>query len=272
MGFDNPLLFGQNEHMPESGSPKSSLFERFVPVLLLLTVVLAFVVGVLWQKVNSLEKGGTTTTTTAGVPVAPTVTIDQIKDLFNKNVIKIGDENRKLLVVEVADPSCPWCHVAAGKNKELYSQMGVDAGYVAPVPELKKLVDSGDASFVYLYFNGHGNGEMGAKAMYCANEKGKFWEAHDLLMSSAGYTLLNDVVKNDKAQSGKLSDFLKGVTDATALKSCLDSGKYDSALVENSALGGELGVTGTPSFFLNTTNFPGAVPFSQMQSAIDSAL
>ena len=112
--------------MSENQPSKSSLFERFVPVLLLLTIVLAFVVGVLWQKVSLIEKGGTTTTTTGvKAPVAPTVTIDQIKDLFGKNVIKFGDENRKLLVVEVADPSCPWCHVAAGKNKELLTQMGV---------------------------------------------------------------------------------------------------------------------------------------------------
>lgn len=261
--------------MRDVSPSKLSVFERFVPILILISVVLAFMVGVLWQKVNTLEKGDTTTTTTAGAPVAPvapTITMDQIKGVFSKNVIKIGDENRKLLIVEVADPSCPWCHVAGGKDKELYSQMGVDANYVAPVPELKKLVDDGLASYAYIYYPGHGNGEMGTKAMYCANEKGKFWEAHDLIMSNAGYNLLNNTVKNDKAQSGKMADFLKDVTDSKAMKDCLDSGKYDSVLAENSKIGSELGVTGTPSFFLNTTNFPGAVPFDQMKSAVDAAL
>lgn len=260
--------------MSDTSVSKSNLFERFVPVLVLISVALAFLVGVLWQKVNVLEKGGVApTTNTAGTaPTAPTITMDQIKGLFSKNVIKIGDENRKLLVVEVADPSCPWCHVAGGKDKELYSQMGVDASYVAPVPELKKLVDEGKASYVYIYYPGHGNGEMGMKAMYCANEKGKFWEAHDLIMSNAGYNLLNTTVKNDKTQSGKIADFLKDVVDTKEMKSCLDSGKYDSVLAEDTKLGSELGVTGTPSFFLNTTNFPGAVPFDQMKSAIDAAL
>src|SRR3989344_8749877 len=110
--------------MSEVSPSKLSVFERFVPILILISVVLAFMVGVLWQKVNTLEKGDTTTTTTAGAPVAPvapTITMDQIKGVFSKNVIKIGDENRKLLIVEVADPSCPWCHVAGGKDKELYS-------------------------------------------------------------------------------------------------------------------------------------------------------
>ena len=261
--------------MSESSSSRLSVFERFVPILVLISVALAFLVGVLWQKVNTLEKGGTTTvptTNTGTAPVAPTVTLDQIKEVFSKNVIKIGDDSRKLLVVEIADPSCPWCHVAGGKDTELYSQMGVDASYVAPVPELKKLVDEGKASYAYVYYPGHGNGEMGTKAMYCANEKGKFWEAHDLIMSNAGYNLLNNTVKNDKAQSGKMADFLKGVTDSKAMKDCLDSGKYDSVLAENSKLGSELGVTGTPSFFLNATNFPGAVPFDQMKSAVDEAL
>jgi protein-disulfide isomerase len=261
--------------MSEAPSSKLNIFERFVPTLILISVALAFMVGVLWQKVNTLEKGGNTTTTTAGAPAAPaapTITLDQIKGVFGKNVIKIGDENRKLLVVEVADPSCPWCHVAGGKDKELYSQMGVDASYVAPVPELKKLVDDGLASYAYVYYPGHGNGEMGMKAIYCANEKGKFWEAHDLIMNNAGYNLLNTTVKNDKTQSGKIAEFLKDVVDTKEMKSCLDSGKYDSVLTENSKIGSELGVTGTPSFFLNTTNFPGAVPFDQMKSAVDAAL
>ncbi len=36
-----------------------NIFERFVPILLLATIVLSFVVGVLWQKVSGLEGGGT---------------------------------------------------------------------------------------------------------------------------------------------------------------------------------------------------------------------
>ena len=36
---------------------KESLLEKLVPVLLLASIILAFVVGVLWQKVNNLEGG-----------------------------------------------------------------------------------------------------------------------------------------------------------------------------------------------------------------------
>ncbi len=250
-----------------------------------LLVIAAFLVGSLYTKVQYLEKSpkaaGTTTPTTQA-PAAPapvTVTIDQIKNAYKGGVIKFGNEKGKLLLVEVADPSCPYCHVAAGKDGELNTQMGdrftlvADGGtYVAPIPEMKKLVDSGKAAFLYLYTPGHGNGEMGTKALYCAYEKGKFWEAHDLLMNNAGYSLLNNVVKNDKAKSGELADFLKGAMDAGQLKSCLDSGKYDARLSEDIKIATSLGISGTPGFFINATEFAGAYSYADMESAVTAAL
>lgn len=262
----------------------NNIFEKLVPVLLLVTIVLAFFVGTLWQKVQNLEKGtvsGTNTTTTqqAAQQATPTIDINTIKGLFSKDLIKIGDANRKILFVEVGDPSCPYCHIAGGHDPELNNQVGsqfkmvADGGtYIAPVPEMKKLVDEGKASFAYIYFPGHGNGEMAMKALYCANEKGKFWEAHDLLMSDAGYQLQNTDVKNDKSQSGKVADFLKTAVDPTFLKGCLDSGKYDQRLQDETALARSLGVQGTPGFFVNETNYPGAYSYKDMQATVDSAL
>lgn len=48
----------------------TDLFEKLTPILLVATIALSFTVGVLWQKVSSLEKGGTGTG--AGTGVAPT--------------------------------------------------------------------------------------------------------------------------------------------------------------------------------------------------------
>ena len=261
--------------MDERSSNKSSLLEKLVPVLLLSSVVLAFFVGMLWQKVQNLENGGSQVAgaaTTASAAPAVTVTMDQIKGLFSKNVVKFGDASKKLIIVEIADPSCPWCHVAGGLDPQLYSQMGVASNFDAPVPELRKLVDAGKASFVWIFYPGHGNGEMGAKALYCANEVGKFWAVHDLLMSNAGYTLMNTTVQNDKTKSGTVADFLKSAEDPKTMKSCLDSGKYEATLTDDTNLAQTLGITGTPGFFLNTTSFPGAVDYSQMKSAVDAAL
>ncbi len=161
---------------------KTSVFEKLVPALLVITVGLSFLVGTLWQKVENLSGGKTTTgtTETAKQPAAaqPKVDIAQIKDLFNKDLIKFGNSDSKLIFVEASDPSCPYCHVAGGLNGSLNKQVGAqftlvaDGGsYIAPVLEMKKLVDAGKASFVWLYYNGHGNGELATKALYCAHEK-----------------------------------------------------------------------------------------------------
>ncbi len=43
--------------MSEKAS-KEKVFEKLTPALLVVTIVLAFVVGILWQKVAYVEKGG----------------------------------------------------------------------------------------------------------------------------------------------------------------------------------------------------------------------
>ena len=262
--------------------------DKMSMVLMGLVVVMAFGMGIMWNKVNSLEKSGVTATgtgTEAGQQAAQqqpqqvAVTMDQIKALFSKDAVVFGKTNSKLLFVEVSDPSCPYCHIAAGKNPELNAQVGerfkmvADGGtYQAPVVEMKKLVDQGKAAMVWIYQNGHGNGEMASKALYCANEKGKYWEAHDLLMSAKGYDLINNTIKNDKTKSGELAAFLATAVNTSDMKTCLDSGKYDAKLQSDQALAGSLGVTGTPGFFVNTTNFAGAYSFADMKTAVDAAL
>jgi protein-disulfide isomerase len=208
-------------------------------------------------------------------PQKPTVTLDTIKALFNEKNLVYGNKDAKNLLVEVADPSCPYCHIAGGLNPELNKQVGTqftlvtDGGtYVPPVPEMKKLVDSGKAAYVYIYSPGHGNGEMGVKALYCAQEKGKFWEVHDKLMTNDGYELLNNTVKNDKTKSGELADFLASVFNTADMKSCLESDKYDAKLSEDTATARSLGVNGTPGFFINETNFAGAYSWKDMVSVV----
>lgn len=244
--------------------------------------------GYLYGKVNTMEKGGTPTNgqqpaqqqqQQAQQPQQPTVTMDQIKELFDDKNIAFGKSNSKVLFVEFSDPSCPFCHVAAGKNGALNKQMGdrftlvKDGGsYVAPVEEMKKLVDAGKAGYVWMYANGHGNGELATKAMYCAKEQNKFWEVHDQLMTEAGYNLINNDVKNDKTKIETLTNFLKSAADAGKLKSCLESGKYDNRIAEDQATATKLGFQGTPNFFVNTQNFAGAYSYTDIKATVDAAL
>jgi protein-disulfide isomerase len=252
-------------------------------VMVVLLIVGAYMLGELKTKVDFLQKGTAQPTAQqpaqqGAQPAAPQVSLDTVKSAFKNSQVKFGDVNNKLLFVEVSDPSCPYCHIAAGKNAALNKQVGpqftmvADGGtYVAPVPEMKKLVDAGKAAFAYIYDPGHGNGELGMKALYCAQEKGKFWDVHDLLFSADGYDLLNNKVKNDKANIQQLVDFLKPAIDSSFLKSCLDSGKYDGRLAQDVQLASSLGVSGTPGFYVNSTLFAGAYNWNDMQSAVSSA-
>lgn len=212
-------------------------------------------------------------------PQQPTINLAAIKNAFAKSLIKFGETDNKLIVVEVADPSCPFCQVAAGKNSDLNKQMGsqftlaADGGtYVAPVPEIQQLVTEGKASFAWIYTPGHGNGEMGTKALYCAFEKGKFWEVHDLLMSSKGYDLLNNTVKNDKTKSQDMADFLASVFDPAGMKACLDSGKYDNRLKDEVTIAQSIGISGTPGFYFNENSFKGAYSYKDIEPTVKKIL
>lgn len=294
----NADVMGQSEdfgrfELDRKENGKGGWIEKMAPVLMVLVIVMSFALGSLWSKVKYLETAvkdagtKTNTETTAAADqqqAAPAVKADlnTIKGLFDMNLIKFGDAGRKLLFVEFGDPSCPFCHVAAGKNPELNRQMDSktnrfqlvsDGGlYLAPVPEMKKLVDSGKASLVMIYTPGHGNGEMGMKAMYCAYEAGRFWQVHDTLYTMKGYEMLNNTVKNDKANSGVLADFLKGAMDAKKMKDCLDSGKYDSRIDEDVMLAEKTGAEGTPGFYINDKFFNGAYSYNDMKSVADAAL
>lgn len=269
--------------MSESASPQKFSFDKLVPILLLVSLGLTISVGILWQKVAKIEKGNVAGTATGeGTQAGNEVSLNQIKDLFKKDLIKFGDEKSNLIFVEISDPSCPYCNIVAGLNPELNREadptnnkfkLVSDGGtYQAPVPEIEKLVASGKASFIYIYAPGHGNGEMGTKALYCAFEKGKFWEVYNLLMTKEGYDLLNNTIKNDKTKSENLANFLKSTIDSAFLKECLDGGKYDSRLNNDKDIATSLGFQGTPDFFINDKNFPGAYNWTDMKLIVDEAL
>lgn len=249
-------------------------------------IVAAFLIGMLWTEVRYFKQGGvggvaqtpTTTPATQG-KTQVNLTINQVKALFVKGKIMFGDANRKVLFVEVSDPSCPYCHIAGGLDPELNKQSGgqfllkADGGtYIPPVLEMHKLVESGKAAFLWMYSPGHGSGEMGTKALYCAFEKGKFWQVHDLIMTNAGYNLMNNVVKNDKAQVDTLADFLKSAMNQKDLKDCIVSGKYDAKLAEDTQTAAKIGYQGTPYFLINAKPFAGAYSYEQMQADVATAL
>lgn len=256
----------------------SKLSQQF-NLLTLIIIALFLFQTYTFYKLYNLEKNGSAGTQAAQPTKQVEVKIDDIKKLFAKDFIHFGDDKKKVLFVEFSDPSCPYCHIAGGKNLELNQSAGqqfvtVEQGgtYVPPVPEMRKLVDEGKASYSFIYRNGHGNGVLTSQALYCAHEKGSFWEAHDLLMSSAGYTLINDTVQNDKKNIPQLVDFLKGSVDSGFLTECLEDEKYAKLVQRDTQVGDKMGVGGTPGFFVNTTSFAGAYSYTEMKAVVDKAI
>lgn len=259
-------------------------------ILVVLLVIAAFLIGSFWTRIQYIEKGNTTpantnqannvVTANPSPKEQPTISLDKVKSLFASGYIHFGDAKNKALFVEITDPSCPYCHIAAGQNPELSKQVNPRFQYVSdggsynpPVTEIKKLVDQGKASLATLYYPGHGNGILAMQALYCAFDKGKYWEVHDKLMSNEGYDLMNNTVKNDKKNIPQLADFLSGQIDSTFLTSCLESGKYEATLTRDQQLGPVFQVQGTPHFLLNTTIYGGAVDYkSTMEQEVNKLL
>lgn len=231
----------------------------------------AYFIGVYKTKTEYLEKGvGTAAVPAQQQPVAKPVDIESVNALFaDESNMVFGDRDSDLKFVEFSDTSCPYCHIAAGMNPTLNKEVGTqftlstDGGsYVAPVEEIRKLVEDGKAAFLWLYTPGHGNGEMGTRALYCANEKGKFWEAHDLLMSNEGYEINNTTVKNDKTKAPEMAKFLASAVDASFMESCLTSDKYDGRITSDPGVASSFGYGATPTFFINDKVVEGAASWT----------
>ena len=60
--------------------------------------------------------------------------------------------------------------------------------------------------------------------------------------------------------------------DAAAFKTCAASDRHDAAIREGAEAGAQLGVTGTPGYFINGRMLTGAQPIEQFQQVIDAEL
>lgn len=108
----------------------------------------------------------------------------------------------------------------------------------------------------------HKRAKPAAEAAQCANEQGKFWEYH------------NKIFANQQAISD--DDFKKYATDiglnVEAFTACYTAGKYRGDVEKDAAEGSKVGVTGTPTFFINGRFLSGAQPFEAFKAIIDAEL
>ncbi len=158
----------------------------------------------------------------------------------------IGPDNAPVTIVEFSDFQCPYCQKSAGVMKELRRLYG----------EKVRLV--------YRDYPGpnHPHAPQAAEAAQCAGEQGKFWEYHDLLFG--------------RQAPGKGWDFPAlakelGLRQDT-FTTCITTGRYREEVIKDLQDGMKLGITSTPTFFINGRPLVGAQPLAAFQTLIDTLL
>lgn len=158
-----------------------------------------------------------------------------------------GPATAAVTIVEFADFQCPHCKEAS----EIADKV------VAKYPDKVRLV------YRHMPINPSGISRKIAAASVCADQQGKFWEYHDLAFKKQEEL-------TDKSGM-KLASDLK--LDEAKMQTCLDDPKTMEAIDASEAEGRQLGVSGTPSFFVNGKPFrPQLDMEKELTATIESAL
>ena len=158
-----------------------------------------------------------------------------------------GPKDAPVTIVEFSDFQCPFCKTATATIKQVLDKYPGKVRLVFRDYPLASL---------------HPQAPKAHEAARCAGDQAKFWEYHDVLFERSPKASLQDLKRY--AQELKL--------DATAFDQCLDSGKYTAEVDKDFQEGVGLGLTGTPSFFINGKQVVGAQPLAAFQRIVDSEL
>lgn len=199
------------------------------------------------EETTSEAQAPTATASTAQVPA------NSIVDIVQTGGHSQGSPDAPVVIVEYSDFQCPYCGLhfreVEGRLKEGY----VNKGQVRLV--YKHLTILGDESV------------WAALASECAADQDKFWEFHDLVFSK----------QNGENQGAFNQDNLKSWAaelelDTAAFNECLDSKKHLDVVQANTLEAKQLGIRGTPGFFVDDTPIAGAESFEVFQQVIEEKL
>ena len=149
----------------------------------------------------------------------------KIADL--SGVSMLGSKTAPLTIVEYTDYQCPFCQ----------------RFHMTAFAELKKAyIDTGKVRFYSkdMPLDFHPNAMRAAMAARCAGDQGKFWELRDTMGANPNSLDLEHIV-----------NFAAGLKiDATALRACIDSGKYKDPVQRDVLEAMRIGANGTPTFIV----------------------
>ena len=206
--------------------------------------------GVL-EAIATLQAGGGQPSAQQQEPQGPQAVTNEAFTVRAAN--RLGSADTKVTIVEFADYLCPYC-------KRYHDTVRPDL--------MKEYVETGKVSFVFKHSAFLGQESLwAAQAAECAADQGKFWDYHELLFAKQG--------------SGNAGLFSKESLITYAKELGLDSAKFDPCLQNDETLqrvvsdtneGRQVGVTGTPTFFINGQPLVGAQPLPAFQAQIDGLL
>jgi protein-disulfide isomerase len=166
---------------------------------------------------------------------------------------QMGKPDAPVKIVIFADPQCPFCKQSAqGAEMQL----------------IQDYVQTGKTSLTYRHmaFLGPESTRV-ATAMECAGQQGGFWAFHNVVFQQQA-----------PENSGQITDATLSTwagdvkLDTAAFSRCLAEGKGLQAITDDLALARRLGVTGTPTFFVNGRRMVGALPYDALKATVDAAL
>ncbi len=157
-----------------------------------------------------------------------------------------GPAGAPVTIVEFSDFECPYCRTLARNMSEVTRQYGDRVRLVFRQFPIESI---------------HRNAMAAAKASVCASDQGKFWEMHDLLFG--GGTLAEADLLEKASRAGLQKD---------AFQACLASPAATDRVRADIKAATSLGVSSTPTFFVNGRPMLGAVPAAEIARVIEAEL
>lgn len=150
----------------------------------------------------------------------------------------LGPKDAKVTVVEFADYQCPACKFAFGQ-----------------VTQIEEEYKDKSVKFVFRNFPlpSHKNAQIAHNAAEEAGKQGKFWEMHHKLFENQEQWSADGPTPKTKQQA---EDIIVGYArelgiNADEVRKAIDENRYNDTFSRDLADGEALGVTGTPSFYVN---------------------
>lgn len=170
----------------------------------------------------------------------------------------LGSDNAPITVIEFGDYQCFYCN-------NFFHNTESDI--------VKNYVDTGKVKMYFKDFTIIGQDSVtAANAAHCAQEQGKFWEYHDILYTNwsgenTGWAAATNLIQFSKQLGLNQDEF----------NQCVSQSKYIPIIRNSVSDANNLGLTGTPDFFIigpdnSVTKVVGAQPYAVFDEIFKSKL